>query len=1227
MSLVTKLVARRLLAAAGVLLCFTVATSAHAADDVDVIFRCASWTYPPSTGPITACGASTTCYCKVYWANQGAARTNVDFTVYSGELPDVPLIGDWDPAGGDLTFTDMGPAIGSGPVNVNGHWTEGTWLSADGTRLERTVMQDPFRDPWVPWGPMPSGYSRIAPILVTDPLAPGNVSIGLRLLDMPVGATGDFTFSFNIAAAFATTSGNGNVTLRTTWNGETTAADQVSVVNTAPLQTNKADIYGGGAQGFTTVNLVKGFSAFGGRGAPDGWGSVYTSIEHVIFLPYEDDQTGDIVSDGNYEPGLDTLILDVSVLTARGTVLSGWSGWTNPDVADYDYPVTDVIYVEPDTNRLTFRSGYFGHYWTTYLNYSAPLLPAYDDLRIDNATIPNNRSFRVYEDPNNPILANGQFQFVPVPVLDSGIISFGVLNSQEYPNDDGGWPWFAALELAAVRADGILRTGFEVNEGRLSTFATLGPLEDVTMMLQMPGSDVSAAFNDTTVGKDFDLVQLMTTANGANAFHHEIWVSDAAGDCVPDDNLVARDLIDAGDLSWRLCVSGTGALTCNAAALTAASVPFALSAVQHVKLVYPLIPQTSPGSTLSDIGLGMRSIKTSTLRTSIDGSTFAVDDASHAAAGQTASLSFELGGATLSATIARPIENDPRLRPGVGIQPNHHHALVYDGQVLDLTTTIGQERFAGCGLVAYQEASVLLPATFTIDLAPGFMPNGNPVYSLLEQSQPGGTGLVNRTTTSSYDPNARRYTITVDADNELTGQDLPASNYALWVSIPGRFEPGTPDVTTTSCRVQANYIDINGASQPFARTAVSRYTFTGTSPSLLLGAAGQPSMILQGGSATFDISLENEAFDDVTGGVKVSGATGAADEVAMYFRVPKEGDFPTEEGGNIAVAFASASSVDASEIWVSTAEAPTRTSANVLAQTPGWVLCASAPNACDATALINAGVSAPVRWVAFRVVQATITDAAPRSSNPGPGLGHLDNPYIGSVVLNDLGTTPDPGEIPKLMAFVEARSLDSATPAVGDAQPISIVDCIPSDTIDDTCDNVDDDCDGTNDDDYATTETCTTIGGCVGVFNIICQGGDPVPDGACAVTLGVIDVCNGIDDDCDTEIDENFAPQPVSCGVDACAVGMGETTCSATGVPGTTCDELWSDIPDTTCGAGTSGLNVAYIIVTDAVGAAIGSIRCAQDLAAPTTPVVCDTDTVTGELTIYTDLLCEGVAP
>jgi hypothetical protein len=178
-----------------------------------------------------------------------------------------------------------------------------------------------------------------------------------------------------------------------------------------------------------------------------------------------------------------------------------------------------------------------------------------------------------------------------------------------------------------------------------------------------------------------------------------------------------------------------------------------------------------------------------------------------------------------------------------------------------------------------------------------------------------------------------------------------------------------------------------------------------------------------------------------------------------------------------------------------------------------------------------------------------------------------------------------------------------------------------------TCDNVDDDCDNVLDEDYQGTAACTMVGGCAGVGPTRCTGGQPVLSGVCVLVEAITDVCNGVDDDCDAQTDEDFVPEPVTCGEDACAVGSGETTCSASGVLGDSCDALWSAIPDTTCGVGTSGLNVAYIIVTDAVGKAVGSIRCAQDLAAPNTPVVCDTDTVTGELLVSTDLLCEGVTP
>ncbi len=308
----------------------------------------------------------------------------------------------------------------------------------------------------------------------------------------------------------------------------------------------------------------------------------------------------------------------------------------------------------------------------------------------------------------------------------------------------------------------------------------------------------------------------------------------------------------------------------------------------------------------------MRSIKTSTLRNSIDGSsidgnTIAVNDASHAAAGQTASLSFELGGATLSATVARPIENDPRIRPGAGVQPNHHHAIVNDGQVLDHTTTIGQE-----------------------------------------------------------------------------------------------------------------------------------------------------------------------------------------------------------------------------------------------------------------------------------------TDDAPRSSNPGPGVGHLDNPYVGTVVLNDLGTTPDGGEIPKLIPFVEARSLDTATPAVGSAQPISIASCIPIDTTDASCDGVDDDCDGTPDDEFVGESTTCGDGVCEASGVMICVAGDPVEDCEPGEPLDLFDAnCDGVDDNCDGTPDDGFESD-ISCYLPgACAAGnvpsscdgIAETPCQ-TGTPASadlTCDGIDEDCDNeldedanvaTACGSG-----------------------------------------------------------
>jgi uncharacterized repeat protein (TIGR01451 family) len=177
------------------------------------------------------------------------------------------------------------------------------------------------------------------------------------------------------------------------------------------------------------------------------------------------------------------------------------------------------------------------------------------------------------------------------------------------------------------------------------------------------------------------------------------------------------------------------------------------------------------------------------------------------------------------------------------------------------------------------------------------------------------------------------------------------------------------------------------------------------------------------------------------------------------------------------------------------------------------------------------------------------------------------------------------------------------------------------------CNGRDDDCDGSVDEGIASIfEACALVGGCAGLIERSCIGGDLVDAGVCTLAESVLDLCNGLDDDCDGSFDENFVPEQVSCGEDACATGLGMTTCED-GVLGDTCDALWNDIPDTTCGAATSGLNVTYIIVTDASGAAIGSVRCYQDLDAPNDPVVCDTAPNSNRAIVYPELLCEGVTP
>ncbi|MFN3198171.1 MAG: MopE-related protein [Bradymonadia bacterium] len=106
---------------------------------------------------------------------------------------------------------------------------------------------------------------------------------------------------------------------------------------------------------------------------------------------------------------------------------------------------------------------------------------------------------------------------------------------------------------------------------------------------------------------------------------------------------------------------------------------------------------------------------------------------------------------------------------------------------------------------------------------------------------------------------------------------------------------------------------------------------------------------------------------------------------------------------------------------------------------------------------------------------------------------------------------------------------------------------------DETCDGQDDDCDGQPDEDYNTAPIVCGLGACLNQGQRICEGGqvlrlcDPLPPSD--------DICDGVDNDCDGETDEDFPTlgQPCVVGVGECA-RSGVKICSANG------NEIWCSV-------------------------------------------------------------------
>ncbi|MBN2191197.1 MAG: hypothetical protein JW751_00125, partial [Polyangiaceae bacterium] len=132
---------------------------------------------------------------------------------------------------------------------------------------------------------------------------------------------------------------------------------------------------------------------------------------------------------------------------------------------------------------------------------------------------------------------------------------------------------------------------------------------------------------------------------------------------------------------------------------------------------------------------------------------------------------------------------------------------------------------------------------------------------------------------------------------------------------------------------------------------------------------------------------------------------------------------------------------------------------------------------------------------------------------------------------------------------IEGALVDDCTPGVPAAS-------------DATCDGSDDDCDGSADEEYQPTPTACGVGACAASGQELCVGGGLVD--TCAPLPAAPDdsVCDGVDADCDGAVDEDYLPTPTACGIGACAA-TGQTACEA-GVVVSHCTE-GLPTPDTVC--------------------------------------------------------------
>jgi protein involved in ribonucleotide reduction len=113
------------------------------------------------------------------------------------------------------------------------------------------------------------------------------------------------------------------------------------------------------------------------------------------------------------------------------------------------------------------------------------------------------------------------------------------------------------------------------------------------------------------------------------------------------------------------------------------------------------------------------------------------------------------------------------------------------------------------------------------------------------------------------------------------------------------------------------------------------------------------------------------------------------------------------------------------------------------------------------------------------------------------------------------------------------------------------------------CNGTDDNCNGQIDEGYVATTTTCGVGACSATGQLTCQNGTVVNTCTPGTPAASDNTCNGIDNNCNGQIDEGYVATTTTCGVGACSA-TGQLTCQ-NGTVVNTCTPGTPPANDTTC--------------------------------------------------------------